>query len=79
MARPAPLVEVMLPARSSTVEARSSAWPSGRPSVTLPSGARTTPPWSTLADISSREPKAEYGTAGSPSPMRSTRRLRVGS
>ncbi|MNU52128.1 hypothetical protein D3C71_411320 [compost metagenome] len=68
MSSPSPLTDVRLPGSSLTCVVSAS------PSVSCPSGTRTTPPCSMTPARSDRSPKAEYGTCGiAPVPsMRST-------
>lgn len=68
MTSPAPLTEVMLPARR--VTASVCPLPSADPSVSTPSGARTMPPWSIVSPSSLSWPKADQGIATSPATAR---------
>ncbi|KAG1316338.1 hypothetical protein G6F62_013572 [Rhizopus arrhizus] len=77
---PAPLTEVTLPGNKVRRCVPNTELTS--PRTIAPSGARTTPPCSTLVAARRSEPNAEYGTAGNgavASPDRPTRSVRVGS
>ncbi|MCY1364991.1 hypothetical protein D9M69_518190 [compost metagenome] len=68
MSSPAPLTEVMLPGSRSTTLARASkVLRPSCPTIRLPSGARTMPPWRTVPPPSASVPNADCGMATSPS------------